>query len=458
MSQENNGLLPIEVMKKIAKNLDYSSYINLTSTCKEMQQLRTDEEIFHEITATEGRGPMSEEDYILYYKRKKHLEIKQMFNYQRKLEKWKHFFILDMFLCIRRSISNIIFECIALIMMFLFFLLYALKLHDDVQLSYGIISLVLLPTVIIFGIFPYITLIIGTAQKKYIDDDDDFGALNIDNQPLHGFLNLLIQLCLWNSMMGTRIFIFFFCDVTYILFVLYSFEIFRFGFVLVPIILYCIMLFFSGCFRWNFSQCVDDVWECISIYQGIHVYTIYLSLFVFCILVLLKSFEWIDVSYTICSIPLMLMLWLYLFVHCVTLGVFTTLAMCFCNFSYGFEALDECMGIDDIDEKYSGDCAISSTISFIGSVEIPLIFITLLLYVLWLDDTYTGNEIIIFIPLLLSILFFLFIAEWLSLVPLFGDVQCCPLVCPDGCGICYNICCCTCFLSNEYDTRYYHGF
>ncbi|KAL7717781.1 F-box domain containing membrane protein [Entamoeba marina] len=411
MSQDNNGLLPQEVMKKIASNLDQTTYNNLTKTCKEMNQLSNDElfnqavmdesnaltnhyELFHQATIKES-GSLIDED--MFYNKNKTTDREEM----------DHLLEKELFLDL--YISNIIFECIALIMLFSFVLLYALKLHGDIELSYGVISLFLLPTIIIFGVFPYITFIIGIKRQKLKLDAEFLRYYNAFVHPLHGLINLVIQLSLWNPMIGTRIFIFLIFDITYFLFVLYSFEVFRFGYVLIPVMIYCVILLFTGCFRWSFTNCVDNVNEFISIYLGIHMYTVYLPLFAFCILVMLKNFELINTSYTVCSIPLMISLWLYLFVYCATFGVFSYLCCSHCGCSeqdciLHLEELDAYLGIDNTKKKYYGDCSTLLSKTCVGTIVIPLIFTSLIFYVLWLDGIYTGSEFTIFIPLLISIL------------------------------------------------------
>ncbi|KAL7717933.1 F-box domain containing membrane protein [Entamoeba marina] len=448
-SENQNFQLPIEVIKKISIHSDLPTFVNLCSTCKEYSHLLDDTEIYQQICKADA--DFDKEQCIKHYRKYDNYIKKENMRYNSRKALWEKYYKRNWIMCGLRCSGNILLDNITLIITLIFIVLYPLSLDRTIDVSTGTLSLILLFPILYIGVMPYIIygqLLNITINHKEMASAEFSDCFFIDKVMYIGSITLFNILEMSTVQYGLKILQFGVIDITYLLFVLYCYEVLSFGYIIIPMCIYSFLTILFGCLQFNllFHQKKNSCK--LSICNTIHCVVIDSIIFPITLIFLLKSFNVISFGYIYCIIPLIVILLMIPFFECTRALILIYLLL----FKYGNINVNR--NVNDRDhDKYKRLFGIDDEDILIWCCRgcemccySPLIISFVVLISLALDSLMDIKMILVFIPLIVLICLYACCSEYFSIQTVVtcgnSNYFCCPLLCPDYFGSLKEFCCC----------------
>ena len=445
--------LPTDILRNIAMNLNYESFVQLTSTCKKLQQLENDERVMRTVCNISDQNVSIEQcvETVKNRKRDERIEKKRKKEMQRekKIEKFENFA-----LCNRRICSNVIFEHFSLGMLFVATLIAATSLDRRNDIPMIVPACLLFFPTLFYGVMPYFLCCWGCMVRN---EHENMESPNRDIKIYGGFFDYFNQLFLWSKRMGFRPLKYSFVLATWILFLLWSLELIQFGFVLIPAAVYTFIYWFTftidfglykyhGC-RLNGHRCLVYTPTTLMICVGL-------------ILTMLRSFGVFSNYYTLTMLPFSFAIISY-----------PILLTCRCCFFSSFNSKRSCPNYGccrhvwhawgEIETNYiDTESLLQKTLTVEAYfASIVALFFPIFLSIL-LDGICDWQFTNVFIPVYLLIFFYAIVQQltvFIQECAFDGGIQCCPEIFPTNWDRIRWLCCedctnnaadeCSCILS-----------
>ncbi|ELP89144.1 hypothetical protein EIN_484860, partial [Entamoeba invadens IP1] len=235
--QHNTSLtnLPQDTLRMITSNLDFDSFVKLSSTCRALNQYTNDPVVMRSVCGLSGSQSCTECENVIR-KRKRDIKNEKERRAAEKLRR-REIFQTEFFMCNRRCSSNVFFEFIALAFLFVAMVMGPLSLDRSISVPLSSVGWVLLFPALYYGFFPHFLWCWGCftqTEKDMIDDNRDMKIYG-------GAYDYFNQLFLWSNQSGFRPLKWSVLIITYVLFMIWCYDIFDFGYVLLPVTLYCLL-------------------------------------------------------------------------------------------------------------------------------------------------------------------------------------------------------------------------
>lgn len=408
--------LPLDVLKRIASNLDAKSFFTFSSTCHYAHQLEDDLPLVRHVCKIDNIDTTlhdCKETLRIRNERKKGERIqqeKQAFERNGKISR-------DLLWCGRRLATNSLLEWMAVVTLLVASITGPLAVDRVSLLKKTTGWLLLLPT-FVYGIVPYIQLYLGQITQC-----SNWTAKLYDPNIFTGPNSIYNQEYLWSKKQGFKPVRHVFVVFTWILVMLWCYDIIDLNYSLIPLLIVSLIYSCIRCINCNIILDKDDCG--ISINQVLLV-PIGILFTIGLLLLVLRSFAIIPDFYSLCVIPITIAVMLLPYIR-------TTQACLVINSCCSSSTIDETVRLD----VFMPCC------ESLFTTPLYVVFITLLTIVL--DGYRDYSFVCIFIPLwIIIIIRICFVFPIVMCVQCFNDkaLELSPDILPVECTCERSYCCC----------------
>ena len=423
--------LPSDVVKNIVMNLNYESFVNFTSTCKTFNQLEKDEVIVRKVCGINNNYTSISECIETVKNRKTQQKLdkerKKELLKKKRINKFEHFAF-----CNRRLCSNIVWEILSLILIFIASIVGPTSLDRTSSVPLSATAWILFIPMLYFGVMPYFLWCWGCVIRH---DHENIVNPNRDVKVYGGIFDYFNQLFLWSKRMGFRPLKYSFIVATWILFYLWTVERIEFGYVLIPSTVYTFIYWFVFTFDFGLYE-----YHCCKI--NAHRCMIYtpttILLCIGLILTMLRSFGVFGNFYTLTMLPFSFAIIVYTILQSCRCCCFTSCNprnSCCCNWPCGCGRC--CHGVNEIDENSHESEQINLIIlNIIMYFEALFGILFVILLSVLLDGMWDWKFVNVFSVFhLLLLLYSISYNIVILIIECFftGGVECCPQIFPTNC-------------------------
>ena len=189
--------LPPDILRNIVMNLNYESFVQLSSTCKTMQQFENDEVVMRKICNIPNNYASVNQCIETVKNRKQQQKIednrKKEFRQKKRVERFE-----NIAYCNRRCSSNVGWEYISLAMIFIGTIVGSTSLDRTSSVPLVATAWILFIPMIYFGLLPYFLWCWGCLIRN---DHDHIEKPNRDVKLYGGVFDYFNQLFLWSKLM-----------------------------------------------------------------------------------------------------------------------------------------------------------------------------------------------------------------------------------------------------------------
>ncbi|EDR29132.1 hypothetical protein EDI_126850 [Entamoeba dispar SAW760] len=427
--------LPYDTLRMIASNLDYDSFVNFTSTCKTLNSLEEDEVVVRSVCGV-GDTNTSIEDCIKSVKNKKIAEKTERERLLQQKKERTEEFVFETKLCHRRCSSNILVEGIALAFIFISMIIGPLSADRSIDVSMKVVGWLMLVPTISYGILPHFLWCWGCMTEE----KNDMVKENRDVKLYGGAYDYFNQLWLWSNKGGFRPAKFSIIIYSWVLFILWCYDIINFGYVLIPVTTYCLLYSCIGTidcnpYQNNDCKCALSGWRCLM--YGPTTFLLSIGFF----LVMLRSFSVIEGYYTLCVLPIIIAAIVYPIMYCCKCCCDVEASSCSCNTSFlkYFQIYDS--------KKYESESVMAAVFCTEWWLLMPGIIIFVILISVLLDGYADWSFSLVFLPAWYVFGFYIIVTQltvFITECRFKGACQCCPRLFPKNYEVMRQLCCIEC--------------